>query len=271
MDQRSPTGCASPGWSAARPELPQPFQTTTTLDAANVNGYTIDFRDSRGQPTITYPFDVTSPTGGFQIIGTPAGITPTNITASEIRIRPQGADNSFTTFRGDVAWDLVPERLTLKAGLFYREYDFSTFEFRRVNQNDTILALPAGTPLSAVTTTLTGFGRGLNLSNTPTTWLIPDLNAIAALYNIYCNCLQSGNAGGPGDFTLSSITNGNARGNNRDVREEDIGGYVQGDFSFDLGDGRCAGTSASAMCGPIFARPAIRAGRGHLDHRRPQL
>ena len=34
-------------------------------------------------------------------------------------------------------------------------------------------------------------------------WLIPDLNALAALYNIYCNCLQSGAAGGPGDFTLS--------------------------------------------------------------------
>ena len=41
-------------------------------------------------------------------------------------------------------------------------------------------------------------------------------------------------AGGPGDFTLSSITNGNARGNNRAVREEDTGGYVQVDFSTDL-------------------------------------
>ena len=41
-----------------------------------------------------------------------------------------------------------PTGSTLKAGGFYREYDFSTFEFRRVNQNDTILALPAGTPLA---------------------------------------------------------------------------------------------------------------------------
>jgi iron complex outermembrane receptor protein len=46
-------------------------------------------------------------------------------------------------------------------------------------------------------------------------WVIPNLNAIAAAYDIYCNCLKSGPAGGPGDFTLSSITNGNARGNNR--------------------------------------------------------
>ena len=140
-------------WLAGRStsRFRNPFQTTTTLDAPNVNGYTIDFRDSRGQPTITYPFDVTSAAapGGFVIIGTPPGVTPSNITPSEIRIRPQGADNRFTTFRGDMAWDAVPDHVTLKAGGFYREYDFETFEFRRVNQNDTILALPAGTPLSA--------------------------------------------------------------------------------------------------------------------------
>jgi TonB-dependent receptor len=211
-----------------------PFQTTTTLDAPNVNGYTIDFRDSRGQPTITYPFDPTSTSGPLTIIGTPPGVTPSNITPSEIRIRPQGADNEFTTFRGDVAWDLVPDRAILKFGGFYREYNFSTFEFRRVNQNDTILALPPGTTLASVTTVLTGFGRGLGLNGTPTSWLIPNLNAIASLYNIYCNCLQSGASGGPGDFTLSSTTNGNARGNNRQVREEDMGAYAQFDFRTEL-------------------------------------
>jgi TonB-dependent receptor len=218
-------------WLAGRStsQFRNPVQTTVTLDVANVNGYTIDFRDSRGQPTITYPFDVTS-ANAWQIIGTPPGVTPTNITASEIRIRPQGADNSFTTARGDFAWDMVPDQVVLKAGLFYREYEFDTFEFRRVNQNDTILALPAGTSLSQVTTLLTGFNSGGGNSS----WLIPDLNAIANLYNIYCNCLQSGAAGGPGDFTLSSITNGNARGNNRQVREEDMGAYVQMDIRTEL-------------------------------------
>jgi TonB-dependent receptor len=211
-------------------DFDNPVQTTTTLDAANVNGYTIDFRDSRGQPTITYPFDPTSTSGPLGIIGTPPGVTPANITPSEIRIRPQGASNDFTTVRGDFAWDAVPEELTFKLGAFWRKYDFSTFEFRRVNQTDSILALPAGTNLDQVTKLLDGFGKGLGLSGTPTSWLIPDLKAIANLYNIYCNCLQSGVAGGPGDFTLSSITNGNARGNNRAVSEEDTGGYVQADF-----------------------------------------
>ena len=149
----------------------------------------------------------------------------------------------------------------------------STFEFRRVNQNDTILALPAGTPLSSVTTTLTGFGRGLGLGRgTPTSWLIPDLNAIAALYNIYCNCLQSGTAGGPGDFTLSSTTNGNARGNNRAVREEDMGGYAQVDFRFDL-----FGRPLRGNIGLRYVQTDLRAAglsgarRRHADRRQPQL
>jgi len=212
-------------------DFDNPIQTTTTLDAPNVNGYTLDFRTSRGQPTITYPFDPTSTSGPLTIVGTPPGVTAAQITPSEIRIRPQGAKNDFTTVRGDLAWDVVPEEFTIKVGAFWRKYDFDTFEFRRVNQTDSILALPAGTTLPQVTTLLTGFGRGLGLTNTPTTWLIPDLNAIASLYNIYCNCLQSGAAGGPGDFTLSSITNGNARGNNRAVTEKDTGAYLQADFT----------------------------------------
>src|SRR5688500_13946621 len=60
-------------------DFDNPVQTTTTLDAANVNGYTIDFRDSRGQPTITYPFDPTSTGGPLGIIGTPPGVVPAQI------------------------------------------------------------------------------------------------------------------------------------------------------------------------------------------------
>ena len=81
-------------------------------------------------------------------------------------------------------------------------------------------------------TSLSGFGKGQSLpAGTPTTWIIPNLNAIAAAYDIYCNCLKTGTAGGPGDYTLSSIENGNARGNNRTVTETDTGGFLMADFS----------------------------------------
>jgi iron complex outermembrane receptor protein len=85
--------------------------------------------------------------------------------------------------------------------------------------------------------------------------------AIAAAYDIYCNCLKSGPAGGPGDFTLSSTTNGNARGNNRSVTETDTGGFLMADFNTRLGGSGCAATAACATC-----RPAV----GHRlpGHRR---
>ena len=65
--------------------------------------------------------------------------------------------------------------------------------------------------------------------------MIPNLNAIASAYDIYCNCLKTGTAGGPGDYTMSSIENGNARGNNRSVTETDTGGFLMADFNTRLG------------------------------------
>ena len=218
-----------------------PVQTTTTLDALNVNGYTIDFRGNDRLPTITYPFDPTQPGGALTLVSVPqvtSGTQPgtvANTTTSEIRIRPQGSNNRNDVVHFDLAWEAVPDKFTVKAGGDYKKYAFDTFEFRRVNQNDTIFAPPAGTSIGSLTTTISGFGSGLSLpGGTPTSWVIPNLNAIAQAYNIYCNCIQSGPAGGPGDFTLSSTTNGNARGNNRSVTETDKGAFLMSDFSHEL-------------------------------------
>ena len=218
-----------------------PVQTTTTLDALNVNGYTIDFRGNDRLPTITYPFDPTQPGGALTLVSVPqvtSGTQPgtvANTTTSEIRIRPQGSNNRNDVVHFDLAWEAVPDKFTVKAGGDYKKYAFDTFEFRRVNQNDTIFAPPAGTSIGSLTTTISGFGSGLSLpGGTPTSWVIPNLNAIAQAYNIYCNCIQSGPAGGPGDYTLSSITNGNARGNNRSVTETDKGAFLMSDFSHEL-------------------------------------
>lgn len=215
-----------------------PIQTTTTLDALNVNGYELDFRNNDRLPSITYPFNVMQPGGALTLVSVPqvaSGTQPTtiaNTTSSEIRIRPQGSNNRNDVAQLNVAWEAVPDNLTVRFGPDYKKYSFDTYEFRRVNQNDTIFAPPAGTTVASLTTTLTGFGRGLNLpAGTPTSWVIPNLSAITQAYNIYCNCIISGPAGGPGDFTLSSVTNGNARGNNRGVTETDTGGWLMADLS----------------------------------------
>src|SRR5688572_1215163 len=215
-------------------EFRNPVQTTTTLDALNVNGYEIDFRESDRLPIIRYPFDPAQSGGALGIVGVPrvtSGTQPTtipNTTSSEIRIRPQGSNNRIDIAHAEIAWDINPA-MTLKGGPDWKKYEFDTFEFRRVNQNDTIFAPPPGS--GDLTTTVSGFGRRLDLPpGTITTWVIPNLSAIANAYNIYCNCIISGPAGGPGDFTLSSITNGNARGNNRSVTEKDTGGFLALDF-----------------------------------------
>ena len=231
-----------------------PVQTTTTLDALNVNGYSIDFRNSDRLPSISYPFDPTQAGGALTIVGVPqvtSGTQPTtvtNTTTSEIRIRPQGSNNRNNLIHFDAAWEAIPDKLTVRGGSDFKRYDFSTYEFRRVNQNDTIFAPPGGATVASLTTSLSGFGRGLDLpAGTATNWVIPNLNAIAQTYDIYCNCLKSGPAGGPGDFTLSSITNGNARGNNRKVSESDTGGFLMADFSTSVSGMKLRGNAGVRM------------------------
>lgn len=232
----------------AESKFRNPIQTTTTLDALNVNGYSLDFSANDRLPAISYPFDVASSSGPLTLVTVPkvsSGTQPAtvpNTTTSEVRIRPQGTTN--TTDLGEVVldWDVRPGTLSVKGGASYKKFGFDTYEFRRVNQNDTIFAPAAGTSITSLTTMLTGFGKGLDLpAGTPTSWVIPDLNAIAAAYDIYCNCLKSGPAGGPGDFTLSSTTNGNARGNNRSVTETDTGAFLMADFNTRLGGIRLRG------------------------------
>jgi hypothetical protein len=137
----------------------------------------------------------------------------------------------------------------VRGGLDHKRYRFDTYEFRRVNQNDTIFAPAAGTSVASLSTMLSGFGKGLNLPAGTVTLGHPQPQCHRPAYDIYCNCIKSGPAGGPGDFTLSSTTNGNARGNNRKVTETDTGGFLMADF-----DTRLAG------CPPAWQRRrALRA------------
>jgi iron complex outermembrane receptor protein len=194
----------------AKSEFDNPIQTTITLDRANSNGYRWDYRGNDRLPLIDYGFDVTNPANWGWLN------TSANSQTSEIRLRPQTADNSFRTARLDMAWD-VGHAWTLKGGASWKKYSFETTEQRRASET-VVPALPPGTDLSGLTR-LIGL-RGLNVpAGTPRVWLIPNLNAFAGLFDIYCNC---------GMFALSPD---NARGNNRSVEEENLGGYLQAEFS----------------------------------------
>lgn len=227
-----------------------PEQTTVTFDALNVNGYEIDFRGNDRLPLIKYPVDVTQPGGALTLVAVPqvaSGTQPTsvtNTTTSEIRIRPQGTDNGVRLMSFALEWEAIPDVLTLRGGPDLKRFTNNTYEFRRVNQNDTLFAPPAGTTVASLSTVLTGFGKGLALpAGTATSWVVPNFDAIASAYDIYCNCIKSGPAGGPGDFTLSSITNGNARGNNFSVVENDESLWLMGDFNTRVGGFKVRGNA----------------------------
>jgi iron complex outermembrane recepter protein len=227
----------------SKSEFRNPVQTTVTLDIQNVDGYSWDFRGNDREPVITYPFDVNSPTA-WQWVSSP----PSNSTGSEIRIRPLGTDNKFQNARFNLVYDVSPE-IALKGGMNWKEYGFETFEMRRTSETR-VPTLPAGVTVADISRTFSGFGSGNNNG-----WLIPDLNAIARLFNIYCNCDPTpGTAGDGDDFRLGGITVGNARGNNFGVRETDQGGYLQMDFDTDFVGRRLRGN-----VGVRYASTAIAA------------
>ncbi|TDR39101.1 TonB-dependent receptor [Tahibacter aquaticus] len=191
----------------SRSYFDNPIQTTITLDRANTDGYSWDYRGNDRLPLIDYGFDVRDP-GNWNFAN---GL-------SEIRLRPNTTANLFTNQQLNFDWD-VGSNFSLKGGLDFKAYKFATTESRRASEVS-VPNLPAGTSLSDLTRLLV-FGNNLGQpAGTPNTFLIPDLDRFAELFNIY---------GGQGTFSLSPSASG-AIGNNRDVKERDRGGWVQGDF-----------------------------------------
>ncbi len=196
-------------WGYSKSEFENPIQTTVTIDRANTNGYSWDYRDDDRLPGIDYGFDVTNPANWTFANG-----------LSEIRLRPQTSDNSYNTFSLDAEWNMT-DALALKGGFLWKKYEFETSEIRRLSET-TVPNLPAGASLADLTR-LVEFGDGLDLpAGTDTTWLAPDIGAFDDLFDIYCNC---------GAFALSTRQ---ALGNNRSVEEEDTGGFLQLDWNTDF-------------------------------------
>lgn len=212
-------------------DFENPVQTTVTLDRQNVQGYSYDFRGNPNAPAIGYGFNVAD-AASWQWRDASLGAVLTALPRSEIRMRPNFARTEFNAAQADIAWDFNDD-ITFKAGVNWKTYESRTFEARRADET-VVPALPAGTTVANISTLLTGYGKGLGQpSGNATSWVAPDLDAIASLFNIYCNC-NTGVAGG--DFRLTSFTNGNARAGNRYIKEEDLAFYGQVDFRFDVGE-----------------------------------
>lgn len=185
-----------------------PVQTTLLFDADDIQDYVYDFRNNSRLPLITYgATDLTNPATWH---------------LEQIRLRPQTAFNSYETVQGDLAFEMN-DIFTLEGGLVWRGYEFESTERRRSNgttsnQEGVIPGFAAAEPIANYSFLMQMSGSGLSIpSGVPMTWLVPDINAAAALWDLY----------NPSVFPMGIEP---ALGNNFNVEEENLGGYVQLDW-----------------------------------------
>jgi len=179
-----------------------PVQTTVIMDKYDVDGYSYDYRGNANAPILNYGIDPTNP-NGWEL--------------AEIRLRPQSVDNDFDTGELNFNWNISPG-FRLKGGVLAKDYTFNTVELRR-NSEGAVPLLPNGTRiLPGALTTPAGL-KGI--SGSPSNWVIPDLDAVAELLDIYSNT---------GTFAVAPRLN-----NSRSVEEKDRGAWLMGEFSADLG------------------------------------
>ncbi|MCY1670859.1 TonB-dependent receptor [Novosphingobium sp. SL115] len=187
-----------------------PIQTTVTIDSINSQDFKYDF--SSRFPAIIPGFDVTSPAGFAHVNGT-----------SEVRIRPQTVDNTFTTAKGALEWK-ASNLFTLKAGVDWRKFTYNSTERRRLLGETRVNTLTAA-QLAAATTLFSGFGRGLDLpTGTPNAWVVPNLDYFVSNLGTYTDPL----------YQTGGVENATARGSFITVTEKDLGAW--GMVAFNLED-----------------------------------
>ena len=184
-----------------------PVQTTVTLDAANTRGFFYDF--STRFPTIRPGVDIANP----------ATFAFTNGT-SEVRIRPQTVTNSFTNAKGFLEWT-PSTTIKLKGGVDWRKFTYDSTERRRL-QGETVVTTLTAAQIASATTVFSGFGKGLDVpQGTPTSFVVPNLDAFQALLNTFTNPL----------YATGGIENSSARGSFVTVTEKNLGAWGMAEFN----------------------------------------
>ncbi len=125
----------------SKSKFDNPVQTTLTFDQLNVQNYSYDYSQGR-VPLLSY--------------GSANLNAPTSWVLTQVRERPQTADNTYDTVLGNIYFS-PNETLTFSGGLNYKKYKFVTTELRRsngttANQEAVIPAGLAAIPLASYST-----------------------------------------------------------------------------------------------------------------------
>lgn len=199
---------------SSKSEHDNPIQTTLLFDKVDSQNYVYDYRQNSNLPLITYGFDVND---------------PAQWKLTQIRMRPQTADNTYDTVQVNTTFD-INDRFQLKTGYFFKDYTFATTEQRRDPAScSPPLAVTANAepciPASVAAAAVSGYSRTVGFSDswdipsgTTLNWLIPDYHKASDLFG----------------FDGYALSWKPASGNNRSVQEKTTGAYAQIDFDLDM-------------------------------------
>lgn len=205
---------------ASDSDFDEPRETTLQVDRLNTDGFIYDFRDSQTRPRIVWGFDTNDPSNYYYGPAQP-GFTGGS-TGPEIRLRPQGVENTLRQGALDVEFDLS-EAWTLKSGVNVRKYTFDSDSRRMANERD-IPPLPAGVTVADLVQSFLGFKGFGAPADTATSWVLPSEQAFEDVFDIYSDT---------GVFRLRRDV-ASARSNIYSVDERDTAAYAQGDFKTEL-------------------------------------
>jgi iron complex outermembrane receptor protein len=185
------------------------------FNAIDRDGYTFDEREGGKMPIFNPGFNVADPNSWTLVKG-----------LSTIRYFNNLVNNSFKVGRVNFALDAVPDRVTLRAGVTYRQFEFESNQGRRSQDIEAInpTLAEAGLQITQLGQTV-GFGQGLDVSaGTPTSFYAPNLDAFRQYFQIDCNCVNKW-----GDYR--AVADGRQANS---VTEKDLSGFFQVDYNLDL-------------------------------------
>lgn len=183
-----------------------PVQTTLLWDINDADGVSYDYRGGSRLPVLNY--------------GNAAVNNPEAWTLSQIRLRPQSADNTFDNYAVDLKWD-TSENTAVKVGVQLKEYEFETTSARRASENASAAQQAIARSQYARSANLNDSGLDLPAGNT-NAWVVPDVKAATGVLDLR-------------NYVAYGVSVDNDLGNNFAVSEEDAGVYVQFEFSAELG------------------------------------
>jgi TonB-dependent receptor len=141
----------------------------TFIDAVDTDNFSIDFRDGGTTPVLGFGFDVNNPAN---FAYAPSLANGTVLGGFSLQGKPSKNKTDVLTSELNLTWT-ASEAFKIKAGSQYRRNEFRSTFLRPYTADSLVRALPAGTTLADITTTISGVDK-LWGNGAPSSWVAID-------------------------------------------------------------------------------------------------